>query len=105
MNTQSFSIRMSYDVSLQDRGDHWAATIEEIGTTVYARDEQDAMKRADEMVEFIVSSFKKHATLDDFRRFMDNHGIQHSISESVTTEEPNLKWFRPYRREGSFAFA
>ena len=40
MNAQAFNIRLSYDVSLEDRDDHWAALIEQIGTTVYAQDKQ-----------------------------------------------------------------
>ena len=105
MNAQAFNIRLSYDVSLEDRGNHWAAFIEQIGTTVYAQDKQAALKRADEMVEFIVASFNEHGTLDDFRRYLDNHGIQHTITEAAGVENPNLGWFRPYRREGAFAFA
>ena len=57
------------------------------------------------MVGFIVASFNEHATLDDFRRYLDNHGIQHTITEAAGTETSNLGWFRPYRREGAFAFA
>jgi hypothetical protein len=105
MNAQSFNIRLSYDVSLQDRGDHWAAIVEQIGTTVYAQDEQAALKRADEMVQFIVSSFNKYATLDDFREYMDSHGLQHTITKAVGAENYDLGWFSPYRREGAFAFA
>ena len=78
--------------------------IEQIGTTVYAPDRQAALQRADEMVEFVVSSFNKHATLGDFRKYLDNHGIQHTISEVAGAESYDLSWFRPYRREGDFAF-
>ena len=105
MNAQTVNIRLSYDVSLQDRGDHWAALIEQIGTTVYAPDKHAALQRADEMVEFVVSSFNKHATLDDFRKYLDNHGIQHTVIEATGAEGYGLAWFRPYRREGAFAFA
>ena len=105
MNAQTVNIRLSYDVYLQDRGDHWAALIEQIGATVYASDKQAALQRADEMVEFVVSSFNEHATFDDFRKYLDNRGIQHTVTEAVSAENPNLGWFRPYRREGAFAFA
>ena len=104
MNAPTVNIRLSYDVSLQDRGDHWAALIEQIGTTVYAADKQVALQRADEMVEFVVSSFNKHATLDDFRKYLDSHGIQHTISTVTGPESYSLAWFRPYRRESDFAF-
>ena len=104
MNSQTVNVRLSYDVSLEDRGDHWAALIEQIGTTVYAQNEQAALRRADEMIEFMVSSFSKHATLDDFRKYLDNHGVKHSI-EVVGSE--SARPFRPqrYRREDAFAFA
>ena len=104
MNAQTANIRLSLDVSLEDRGDHWAALIEQIGTRVYAEDEQSVWKRANEMVEFMVSSFHKHATLDDFRKYLDRHGIQHSV-EITGAENVRPRPSRRYRLEQPLAFA
>ena len=105
MDAQPVTIRLSLDVSLEDRGDHWAALIEQIGTRVYAEDEQAAWKRANELVNFMVSSFQKHATLDDFRKYLDRHSIQHSVeivgAENVRSARPS----RRYRLEQPLAFA
>ena len=103
MSSQNFNIRLSFDILLEDRGDHWAALIEQIGTRVYAEDEQAALRRAGEMIEFMVSSFSEHATLDDFRKYLDNHGVQHSI-EALGAESLRPSRPRRYRREGAFAF-
>ena len=104
MSSQAVNIKLSFDVSLENRGDHWAALIEQIGTTVYAESEQAALKRADEMVGFMASCFQKHSTLTNFRQYLDKRGIQHSVEVS---NAPNSGYapLRRYRREEAFAFA
>jgi hypothetical protein len=103
MSSQTVNIRLSFDILLEDRGDHWAALIEQIGTRVYGDDEQAASRRAGEMIQFMVSSFSEHATLDNFRKYLDNHGVQHSI-EVIGSESTRPARPRRYRREDAFAF-
>ena len=104
MSSQAVNIKVSFDVSLENRGDHWAALIEQTGTTVYAESEQAALKRADEMIGFMASCFEKHSTLSDFRQYLDKRGIQHSV-EMADAPNGGYAPLRRYRREEAIAFA
>ncbi len=104
MSAQTAKIRLSFDVSLEDRGDHWAALIEQIGTRVYAKNEQAALKRAGEMVEFMGKSLSEHVTLDDVRKYLDRHGVWYSV-EITDSENPRVGRPRRYRLEQPLAFA
>ena len=104
MDARPAKIRMTFDVSLEDRGDHWAALIEQIGTRVYAKDEQAALKRAGELMDFAAKSILEHATLDELRKYLDRHDIQHSV-EIATAEVSKPARPRRYRLEQPLAFA
>ena len=104
MSSQAVNIKLSLDVSLENRGDHWAALIEQTGVTVYADSEQAAIKRADEMIGFMASCFQKHSTLSNFRQYLDKRGIQHSV-ETANTPSSGYAPLRRYRREEAVAFA
>ncbi|MDA1129273.1 MAG: hypothetical protein O2913_11330 [Chloroflexi bacterium] len=98
------SVNVTFDLLLDDRGGHWAALIEQLGTTVYADTEEAVFDRAGEMIQFVVSSFREHSTLQDFRRYLDIRGVQHSVTiHDLRRDRPYPP--RRYRREESFAFS
>ena len=51
-------IQIAYKVITEDRDDHWAAQISELGTTLYGATEEEAITRVHGMMEFVVSTFK-----------------------------------------------
>ena len=74
-------ITISIDVSAEDRGDHWAACVEQLGITVYGDSMQAAVNRVDQMLNFIADTYQKHYTVDAFREYLDSHGVQHTIQK------------------------
>ena len=73
MSAINASLKITFDVLTDDRGDHWAALVEQIGTYVYGDDEASALKRADELIEFLVDSFRDNSTFQQFREYLDSH--------------------------------
>ena len=101
MSTVDASVKITIDFVPQYRGDHWAVLIDQLGITVYGSSQEDALGCADQMMDFVVKTFNAHSTLDDFRRYLDAHDVQHSI----LVHDLNALTPQRYRREEVFAFA
>ena len=93
-------VTVSVDLIIEERGDHWAGVLEQLGITVYGDSEKAAMDRVGQMLDFVAGAFQKHHTLEDFRAYLDAHGVQHSVTTPSTA--PTV---RRYRREEVLSFA
>ena len=93
------TVNVTVDLVVEERDDHWIGLIEQLGITVYGNSEKAAIDRADQMLTFIAGTFQKHHTLEDFRAYLDAHGVQHSVT-TPSTAPP----VRRYRREEVLSF-
>ena len=73
------TINFDVQVSLENRGDYWAAYIEPPGTTVYGDTAAAARDQVDAAVKFFVSSMVDEIGVERFRRYLDSHGVQNSV--------------------------
>ena len=88
-------VKISYGVRLSDRGDCWTGLIEPIGVTVYGDSPQDAVARADNMMEFITGTFHKRFTIEDFRSYLKAHNMEHE-----TLQTPGMRVEREMVSQG-----
>ncbi len=95
-------VDVSITISSEDRGDHHAAWIDGIGTTVYAENYPDAFKRAEQMMDFIFGCFYDNTkeSMEQFCAFLDNHNIKYSI-----VDEDDAASNSPRQVQKAFAFA
>lgn len=84
-STQTATINFDAQVSLEQRGERWAAYIEPPGATVYGDTEAAARARVDEALDFFVASLVDEIGLERFRRYLDAHGV----GNSVVVSNPN----------------
>ena len=78
------TVRISFtaDVSLEDRGDHWAAYIEPLGMTVYGDTEDAAKDRAYQAMNFFLNNFGSGSDgIQKVRRYLDFHGVASYVTE------------------------
>ena len=99
MASTDSTVNVTVDLVVEQRDSQWIGLIEQLGITVYGNSEKAAIDRADQMLTFIAGTFQKHYTLDDFRAYLDAHGIQHSVT-TPSTAPP----VRRYRREEVLPF-
>ena len=81
MMLQSATVSFDVQVTLKDRGDHWAAYIEPPGMTVYGPTEDAVDARVDDAIEF----FKRHFRDDPdgvtkLRQYLDAHGVPNVVT-------------------------
>ena len=106
MGVVQATISVDVDVLTQDRGDHWSGLIEQTGTTVYGKNEEEVLTRAKDMLGFIISSYHEYSNLNDFRQYLDLHNIQHSIEIHQDDNPPSRVYRYPlrYRPEERFEY-
>ena len=97
------AIQIAYKIITEDRDDHWAAQIGELGTTVYGATEEEAIMQVHGMMDFVVSTFKDRYSLDDFLAFLAKHGVEHLVLEDEQSDEPaepQMRWVREFAFHG-----
>ena len=76
MNQGTVLFSFTINVSVEDRGDYWAAYIEPLGMTVYGDTESDAMGRVIQAMEFFKDYFATGSDgVQRFRAYLDAHGV------------------------------
>ena len=76
---QTATINFDVQIRLDDRGDHWVAYIEPPGTTEYGATAADALARVDDALDFFVTTLVGEIGLENFRRYLDRHGVKNSV--------------------------
>ena len=101
MDIVNANVKVTAYLVTENRGDYWTAVNEQLGTTAYGETEEAALLRADEMLAFLVESYRTNFTLNDLHVYLNARGVQHSI----TPLDSNAPIAKRYRREEVFAFA
>ena len=69
-------------VSLENRGDHWAAYVEPLGITVYGDTRAEAENRVQQAINFFVKRFGSgDEGVQKIRNYLDSHGVPNTIVE------------------------
>lgn len=104
-NAKGARIAFTADVSLEDRGDYWAAYIEPTGMTVYGDTKAAAIARADQAMGF----FTKHYAdgdhgLQKIRAYLDWHGVPSLVTYPDAPNTPKDYGIKRIQYPVSFSF-
>ena len=82
------ALSFTANVSIEDRGDYWAAYIEPLGMTVYGDTESAAMGRVVQAMDFFKNEF---ATGNDgvqkLRAYLDAHGVPSCVTNDAIQDD------------------
>jgi len=81
VNPTTARVFFHIEVTAEERDGHWAGTIEQMGTTVYADTFAELKDRVDEAAELLFSSFE---TLEDLNEYVNARGIAHTVNPAAT---------------------
>ena len=91
-NARSARIAFTVNVSLEDRGDYWAAYIEPSGMTVYGDTKAAAIDRVDQALDFFMKNYAKGDDgLQKLRAYLDWHGVPSRVIYSDMPEDDKVK--------------
>ena len=91
-NARSARIAFTANVSLEDRGDYWAAYIEPSGMTVYGDTKAAAIDRVDQALDFFMKNYAKGDDgLQKIRAYLDWHGVPSRVIYSDMPEDDKVK--------------
>ena len=94
------TINFDVQVSLENRGDYWAAYIEPPAVTVYADTEDAVRERINTPLDFFMEHFgADYDGVMRLRRYLDAHGVP-----SCVVENPPVRPIR-FRRPVTFPMA
>ena len=106
MNAKSYAILPSLDVVLEHLDDNdWVAVVEQLGIVVYGDSFEAAVQSVDQAFDFIMETFRKRSDIDTFRRYLDNHGIQYTITPFTERTESVVQQKCTFEKERVFAHA
>lgn len=105
-NAKAAKIAFTADVSVEDRGDYWAAYIEPTGMTVYGDTKAAAIDRVEQAMDF----FTKHYAVGDdglqkLRAYLDWHGVPSLVTYSDAPNAPKYDGINRIKYPVSFSFA
>lgn len=89
-NARITRIDVTVNVSVEDRGDYWAAYIEPLGMTVYGDTKAAAIDRVDTAMNF----FTKHYAKGDVQKVIDylkRHGVPSQVIYSDMVEDDEVR--------------
>ena len=103
MDTVNASVKITAYLVTENRGDVWTAVNEQLGTTAYGETEEAALLRADEMLAFLVESYRSNFTLNDLHVYLNARGVQHNITvmDSDTPFAKGIIYLSAQSEEGS----
>ena len=87
-------ITMPIQVAVNGSDNQWEGFVEGIGVTVYGDSEDAIQNRTEELISFIVSTYQKYYTFDDFCAYLDKHHINYSTDQA----QPSAVVFYPCGR-------
>ena len=74
-------IRISTDISMQDRGDHWAARIDPLCIIGYGDTKKAAHDRVNWMLSTGINILSDQGGLDAVKSYLDGRGAKYEIFE------------------------
>ena len=84
VGTKLATVSFDTTVSLEDRGDYWAARIDPVCMFAYADTADGARQRAREMMDFWLKN------TPDIRPYLDSHQIPYTVNYAEEDEEPGM---------------
>ena len=77
-------VLMNITLEAEDRGDHWACFVPELGFTVYGRTHDDAEHEVNQALAALLGSF--HGDLNGIARYLTRYNVLYSIHHEVEPE-------------------
>lgn len=94
------------DVSLEDRGDCWAAYLEPPGMTVYGDTESAIMGRVIQALDSFLNEFAAEIDgVQEFRAYLDAHGVPSLVTTDAVQDDAARRMEYSMSMDCSFAFA
>lgn len=91
-NARSARIAFTVNVSLEDRGDHWAAYMEPPGMTVYGDTKAAAIDRVDQALDFFMEDYADGDDgLQKLRAYLDWHNVPSRVTYSDMPDNDGIK--------------
>ncbi len=81
-------IEACVEISLEDRGDHWAAHLKGLDATAYGDDKQGALASAEAMIDLVLESFDDLPDpAESARQYFTSHGVKCTITFEGTPSD------------------
>ena len=105
-NAKTARIAFTVNVSLEDRGDYWAAYMEPPGMTVYGDTKAAAIDRVDTAMDFFTKHYADGADgLQNIRAYLDWHDVPSLVTYPDTPNTPKDYGIKRIKYPVSFSFA
>ena len=80
-------------IYIQESNDKVVGTFANLGITVQGNAIDDLRRRAQEMLNFITTTFQQHYTFDDFCAYLDKHQMKYQIVH-LEPDKPEPIYFK-----------
>ena len=91
-NARGARIAFTANVSLEDRGDYWAAYIKPSGMTVYGDTKAAAIDRADQALDFFMEDYADGDDgLQKLRAYLDWHNVPSLVTYPDKSDDNGIR--------------